>query len=219
ARVRAHLAVCESCRQAAAEFRQVVEVLPVALADEPGPRPDLRDRIIASSQATPQLPPAVEPIVAIPRPADRPRPRRFGWSRFGGWLAAAALFLVSLGLGAWNVSLQQQIQALQRPAAQVSLVATADGGGASGRLALATEQPGLLSVHDLPPPESGRVYEAWVINAGGPLPAGTFVTTPDGQGSVLLTAPVHPGEVVAVTAEPSPGTAAPSGKVLLKGSA
>ncbi|HEX5415581.1 MAG TPA: anti-sigma factor, partial [Chloroflexota bacterium] len=183
ARVRAHLAVCESCRQAAAEFAQVVEVLPVALAHEPGPRPDLRDRIIASSQATPQLPPEVKPMVAIPRPVERPR--RSGWSRFGGWLAAAALFLISLGLGAWNVSLQQQIQALQRPVAQVSLVATADGGGASGRLALATDQPSVLSVRNLPPPESGRVYEAWVINAGGPLPAGTFVTTPDGQGSVL----------------------------------
>jgi hypothetical protein len=139
-------------------------------------------------------------------------------SRLVGWLAAAALFATTLGLGAWNLSLRDQIQTLAaRPVPRVALAATADAPGASGELAVESGRGTVLTVNNLPRLSPGQVYEAWVIGGGGPQPAGTFLTTPDGRGALALTRPAASGEVVAVTAELSPGVSAPTGKILLKG--
>lgn len=210
AAVAAHVAECQQCHDWLARHGPTTEVLALSIADSPAPRADLRDRIMTAAARTEQIRP--EPVSLVVRR------RSLAWSRLAGWLAAAALFLTTLGLGVWNVTLRQELQALQ-PATPLSgvLLATADAPGAQGSLAVRPGSGATLSVANLPPPQAGQVFEAWVIDPQGPHPAGTFVTTPDGHGLVGLSQPPRPGEVVAVTTEPSPGRAAPSGKILLKG--
>jgi hypothetical protein len=207
-RVAAHLVGCAACRSEVSRFQQVTAVLPLANPVPDAPRPELRDRILREATAVRQ---------ARQRPAPRrPAPRLLRLPSVAGWLAAAALFLISLGLGALDLTLAQRPQALQQPGT-VALAATADAPGASGRVLVDGGRPSILTVDNLPPPGTGLVYEAWVIGPGGPEPAGTFVTTSDGRGALALTRPAQSGEVVAVTAEPTPGRASPSGKILLKG--
>lgn len=207
--VLAHLAQCATCREQVARYREVSDVLPLGEPPE-SPSPDLRQRILDRATRVPR---------AEPRPTASGGARRaFGWTSPAGWLVAAALFLVSLGLGAWNYSLQQQVRALQvAQPVSVALAATADAPGATGQVALGVAGRNVLAVRDLPPPPTGQVYEAWVIGTIGPRPAGTFMTTPDGHGAVELTQAPRAGETVAVTNEPAPGGATPSGKIVLKG--
>ncbi len=214
ARVLAHLAGCPHCRRWVAEHRGVTEVLALTAPTDVAPSPELRSRILQSAAHTEQDRPAAA-LVRSTRRLSR-------LTRLGGWLVAAVFFLTSVGLGVWNYVLRQELASVQqRPALQGALVATADARGALGRLDwLNGREPTLLvTVTNLPPPPAGLVYEAWVIDAQGPKPAGTFVTTPDGHGVVVLTRPATPGSVIAITVEPTPGTSAPTGKVLLKGTA
>jgi anti-sigma factor RsiW len=208
--VQAHLAGCAECRREVARHRAVTEVLAMSVLPEQPPTADLRERILRESARTSQ-------VRLVPQ--RQPARRRAGLSaRLVGWLAAAVLLITSTGLGVWNLALREQLQAVSvRPAPRLALAATADAPGASGGLAIDSSGAALVTVSNLQPLAAGRVYEAWVIDANGPKPAGTFLTTSDGRGALALTQVLAPGQIVAVTAEPSPGTEAPTGKVLLKG--
>jgi hypothetical protein len=208
AEVRAHVAGCARCRLLLREFQQVTEVLPLAHSEHGAPPPELRQRIMAAARSTPQL--------AARQPARRHWRVLVG--SLNGWIAAA-LFLVALALGGWDVSQHRMLAAIQRPVGlQATLAATADAPGAAGNVTVVLGRAAVISVDHLAP-RSGLVYEAWVVAGGVPKPAGTFATTPDGHGDVTLTQPLQPGDTIAITAEPPPGTPAPTGKVLLAGKA
>lgn len=222
AEVLAHVATCPGCRSTLASYRTAAALLPLSLPEH-RPPPDLRDRILAAAQGLEQLP-APEEVPAQAATAARPPGRRDGAARGIGrrlsLLIAAALAVVAAALGVWNASLQQQIKALQAATPRTVALAPATAGTpASGTATLVPGQPAVLGVVNLPPPGAGKVYEAWVIDKGGPKPAGTFVTTGDGHGAVVLTQPASLGDTIAVTAEPSPGTQTPTGAILLKGTA
>jgi anti-sigma factor RsiW len=209
--VEAHLVGCAQCRDWVARNGSTAGLLALAVEDAPSPAPDLRDRILAAANRTEQVRPGPRLVVA-----QAPRVR---WRRLTGWLAAAALLVMTLGLGAWNYALQRDLRAAQAaPVLRGALAATSDAPNAEGTLVVGPGDSAALTVANLPPPRPGDVFEAWVIDSGGrPHPAGIFATSPDGHGVVGLTQPPRPGEVVAVTMEPAPGLAAPSGKILLKG--
>jgi anti-sigma-K factor RskA len=65
----------------------------------------------------------------------------------------------------------------------------------------------------------GKVYEAWVIAGGAPVPAGTFQV--DASGKAVLRLPMveetRSVKTFAVTIEPAGGTAAPTGPMVLAG--
>jgi anti-sigma factor RsiW len=210
--VDAHLISCVSCRREVARHKSVTEVLEMATMPDLLPSADLRERILRASARTPQ----VRPV-----PVRTVRSRRISLStRLGGWLAAAILLVTSVGLGAWDLNLRQQVQALTaRPTTRVALAATSDAPGAVGDLAIDAGRGTLITVGNLPQLTTGLVYEAWVIDDSGAHAAGTFLTTADGRGTIALTRPAGLGQVVAITTEPSPGVDAPTGKILLKGTA
>lgn len=212
--VLAHLVSCSSCQEKVARYREVSEVLPLAEPPE-SPSPQLRERILQRAAQTPQPRARSRPVTLV----APPRRRAFWRSNPVAWLVAAAMFAVSLGMGAWNYALQQQVQTLQQAAssATVALAATPNAPAARGQLVIGSRGQSVLVVGALPPPSPGQVYEAWLIGSAGPLPAGTFTTTPDGHGALVLSRPPRAGQVVAVTNEPAPGGEKPSGKVLLKG--
>ena len=82
--------------------------------------------------------------------------------------------------------------------------------GAPGNLIVAGSDATLVVCLDDAP--SGKTYEAWVIAAETPRPAGLFS---GGCQSVPLEEPVSAGNTVAVTLEDEGGATAPTSDVLL----
>lgn len=71
----------------------------------------------------------------------------------------------------------------------------------------------LLIASNLPPAQSGKTYEMWVIPKGGaPRPAGLFQSQSDGTAMHILSGPLELGTLgaVAVTLEPEAGSTAPT---------
>ena len=75
----------------------------------------------------------------------------------------------------------------------------------------------ILDVRDLPPLESGQVYEVWLIGEDGvPAPAGVF-DQPTDQHAVVANRAQY--QTLAITAEPGPlGTEAPTGEIVVTAS-
>jgi anti-sigma-K factor RskA len=94
---------------------------------------------------------------------------------------------------------------------------------APGAVARAVWNPGtreaVLLVAGLPAAPPGRVYEAWVIASGAPVPAGTFQVDASGKAVLRLPAVDETSRVktFAVTIEPDGGTPAPTGAMVLAG--
>lgn len=90
------------------------------------------------------------------------------------------------------------------------------GGGGGKRLALTVHPDGIaqLTVSGFDPAPSGKVYEAWVIDGGKPVPAAVF---PGGAHTVVvLERPVPKGATVAVTLERAPRAQTPTLPILAK---
>jgi anti-sigma factor RsiW len=88
------------------------------------------------------------------------------------------------------------------------------GGGGGKKLALSV-QPGRaaqLAVSGFDPAPKGKVYEAWVIADGKPVPAAVFPG--GGHAVVVLERPVPKGATVAVTLEQAPRAQTPTLPIL-----
>ncbi len=239
--VRAHIEGCVSCRDLVARLTQVADVLPLG-SDIVRPPGGLRARILAAAAASPAGraeagdPPAGRAEAGDPPAAPAPRPvsppvgtspsRRHAPPGGGGWrrvrspaLAAAvgALAVGLLALGAWNVTLNQQ---LHQPPAHYSMTGTGTLAGASATVtAYRPQDVALVSFTGLPQPAPGRVYELWLINgAGTAAPAGTFTPDAGGAATVQVSGSLATARVMAVTQEQGPhGSQAPTQKPELAG--
>lgn len=97
--------------------------------------------------------------------------------------------------------------------------ATGDNPAAVGTITMSPTQPGAaLTVANLPPPASGKTYQAWLIVDGAPVSAGTFDVSPTGS-AIHLIPNVAPGsfQAVGVSLEPAGGSETPTTIVLLGG--
>jgi anti-sigma-K factor RskA len=94
------------------------------------------------------------------------------------------------------------------------------GDGASGTLwTVPRESIACLMIEDLPDPGDGNVYQIWLVRAGTPVSAGTFV--PQGRESwtvVRADEPPASYESLGITIEPRGGSPAPTGPRVLQGS-
>lgn len=225
----AHLRDCPACQAEVAELRQVVDVLPLA-AEPVEPPSDLRGRILQSISAEPDAPSPLVPIRG-----GRPFPRRpVGW-RFPEVLVAVAAAVLVIGLGLWNVHLQQEInrdraslayqQQIKRAIASGAAVSLVPGTSAAPSASAALVQPkqqkpAYLIVQGLPSTPSNRVYEVWLIRSttSAPRPAGVFTYRGNDPQTVQLPTPATSYHLTAVTLEPGPhGTRAPTGDKYLLG--
>jgi anti-sigma-K factor RskA len=119
------------------------------------------------------------------------RPRR---TRLYAATALAAAAAVGLAIGLW---------------------AALSGGTSNPRLALTLHPGGTaqLAASGFDPAPAGKIYEIWVIEAGGsPRPAGVFQGAP--HTVVALTRPVPKGSTVAVTLERAPLARKPTPPIL-----
>ena len=225
AAVRTHLATCTACQAEIATLWSAVDALP-ELIEPMEPPPGLRDRIsaaILAEAAAPQSPPAAAAPIPIPpvvprgmpdsRLAEPIRPAKW-WSKTAPWAAAAAiLLLVSGGLLAWNLRLQEQIVTVPAPET-IALAPTDAAPDASGEVTYVPEEDLLLlDVRGLPELEPGQVYEVWLIGEEGvPAPAGVFDQETDRH---AIVADRGRYTTLAITAEPGPlGTEAPTGEIV-----
>ncbi len=217
ARVETHVATCTPCASRLEEYRAVVGVLPLGLA--------------------PVAPPPA--VLAAIRAAARERRPRAGrqagtmflppWLRMGKWPALAA-FVGSLVV--WNVLLQQdlarrapgpapgpEVEALARRPGRVIILGGTGKPGASARLFVAADGGhGHLAIAGLAPLPRERTYQLWFIRAGASSVSGaTFAVGQHGRAWVKAAVPASLDDVraIAITEEPVPGSAAPTGRHLL----
>jgi len=162
---------------------------------------------------------------------DEARTRRRDWR---GWALGVAAVVAIVALGAWNISLQQQlsdnrsyqqrltaalVQAGQ-PGSQVAvLTATTPGGGPGGIAVMPASGNGTLVVSGLAPTTGSQVYEVWAIAEGHPpTPVAGVQVGADGVG-YFDRMPQATGETVtvAITLEPAPNPSAPSSPPIAAG--
>jgi hypothetical protein len=193
-------------------------------------------------------PVAVEPGAPAPGVISLSREReRRGLG--GGWLAAAAAVLLLVAVGAWAARLKGRYDALSERYAAAdtersdlvraiaqrdSSMAALSGPGVQVIELASTQQraPGgrmfwdpqtarwTFFAHGLPALRPGRDYQLWLITPGGPVSAGTFKPTPEGQARVQATyaLPRDQLRAVAVTDEPEGGLPKPSTTPIILGS-
>jgi anti-sigma-K factor RskA len=207
-RFRAHMAVCPSCAQEVAEFRETAARLGSIAATVPPP--GLRGRVLASIAQTRQLPPE--------SPRSRPRLRR--WPARIGIVAAAASVVGAVLFGLLtndaNQRLTDELGQAQGELDQVRRIldapdvraarAEATGGGTVTALVSRNRDEVLFLARGLPRIPADRAYQLWMIGGGGVRSAG------------LLTAEAHPvlatgvpaGGKIGLTVEPAGGSPSPT---------
>lgn len=205
--VRAHLEGC-ALHPELAELLATVEALPAA-TDEVAPPPDLRARVLAlASLPAPGASVSGHTDLAPPVRLDERRPGR----SLGvvPWAIAAAFAVLALASFVLPRSMPEG------PSALVRREGTAVAGQSR---ATVTYEPSsqlvVFEVSSLAPPPPGREYQLWVVRGQTPVSLGVFVPSSDGAGSLVTNAPLAPGEVVAVTVEPTGGSPAPTAQPFL----
>ena len=177
---------------------------------EPSPklRRDLLNSISSSSPGT--------------TPAADPFPRQTGlWRFFGpsGLAAAAALALITIGMFAWNASLQEENQTLQSELQGQRTSYALKGTGAAqevrGEVVLLGDERAVLVAEDLPSPPEGKTYETWILREDVPEPAGLFEPNDTGAAAAPLEGSIEGADAVAVTVEPSSGSSSPTSDPLM----
>lgn len=205
-----HLATCDRPHVEARALIEVASLVPASL--EPvAPSAALRGRLMASIAQTPQehvVPAAVrspQPIrSAEPRPIRAAEPRRSWWqlAPLPASLAAVAL-AAAVGVGAWNVSLSQQLgdrDAALRAIASADAIFAAQGSAGSGWVIESAGQA-MFMAEDLLDLPADQLYELWLIDGDdAPVAVGTLTDT-DGVALVTLEGDLGTATTFAVTVE------------------
>lgn len=192
ARVRAHIAMCPTCRTAlrAAEEASARLALSVPLRKAP---PVLRARVMRAIDD-----PAPITAVPVPLPVRRPHMLRRVTNRWGA-LAAALVLVPVIGLITWAIVLQtqlnelkqesKQIQEAQRdivlfspPSYRAKLEATEPDSGAAGWVTwIPDEGRCAVKVKGLAKLEAGASYHVFYKGMRDPIDAGELKPNEDGK--------------------------------------
>jgi anti-sigma-K factor RskA len=215
-RVETHVATCATCAGVLAQYRGVVGALPIGLDPVPPP-PEAWSVIRAEARRR------RAPVVGGEGDRGRPKWRRAVWP---------VLTTLVASLLVWNVVLQRElarrtpgpapgpeVEALSRRPGRLVILAGTGQPGASARLFVAVDGGGHLAISGLLPLPRERTYQLWFIRAGAPATAGgAFRVDARGLAWVKATVPASLEDVnsIAVTEEPAPGSASPTGRYLLE---
>ncbi|MFG2292364.1 anti-sigma factor [Streptomyces sp. NPDC048603] len=215
----AHLAVCEACRQDAADFRATAARLATAAAQ--APPASMKQRTMDAVDGVRQLPPLLPEGASPVAFRDRLR-RKAGPLALAASVAAAASFA---GLAAWQNQEQQQLEQRARQSEQrldevSSVLAAPDARTVHGRagngafttvVASDRQNRAVFTAAGLPAPSPGTTYQLWLDHDGTMRPAG-FI----GQdGSVLLHGDPADASAVGLSVEPAGGSPQPTTAPLL----
>ena len=208
-----HLRDCASCTEEVASLRATAARLGATERVEPSEA--FRASVMADVRRTRQLPPLVDTVAVAAR--------RSRWIAVAA--VAAALLVVGGTLGgvAWREhrsAQQAQVEAsgvtavLAAPDARTMRAAAAKGG--SGTVVWSAQRDAAVFVaSDLPPLAQGRAYQLWVINDAGPRPEPVLTMTTTGASRPVVAHRLTGGVSMAVTVEPTGGSAKPSSDPVL----
>jgi anti-sigma-K factor RskA len=220
-RFEAHLAGCADCASEVAGLRETAARLGAAMSEPPPDR--LRQQVLHRITTTTQ--------VAPPRRATRSGTRRVWTLRLVAAAAAVALAAaVGLGVYAWQTAHQlataqeQLAQTQARYGAIGAILAETDAQASSvtgpegiSAFVMASREANraVLVVSNLPPLDSGRTYQAWLIGAGDPRSAGLFQAGTTEAIPSLAFGALDGARTIAVTVEPAGGSTRPTTSPLL----
>lgn len=239
-----HLAQCSACSQEVAELREVTAVLGKAVALEPPAR--LKTAVDARIAITRQLPPEVSGefgassgenaaegganggpapeaqhsiarVTPIGDAPSRRRPRALAWS---GWVAAAAIAGVAIGLGAHSASQQRQINSMSQQASTVQQLLSAPD-ARSGRAAVRTggtamvldsrsRDEAVISFSGLSAPPAGKTYQLWMIGPTGARSGGLLTVPATGNPNPVVAHGLGDAQTIGLTVEPAHGSVQPT---------
>jgi anti-sigma-K factor RskA/putative zinc finger protein len=243
ARLRQHLSTCPDSHPEIDELGGITPYLAESL--EPvEPPADLGRRIVAAvaaeAAARPEretaAPPSIRTISSPASPsapvvslADERARRRSPMT----WIGAIAAVLVIAALGAWNVTLRNELDSARAYDAAVDRVvdlATAPGGqaailrpqvagGPAGIAAVGPDGRVEIALRGLAPTSGTEVYEAWLIGPDNtPVAIGSLTPTSGGLGVLHVSgAPTGQGVTIALTREPTAGRTSPTPPILSVG--
>lgn len=224
AQIERHIAVCQACANIVAGYRPVVDHLAYAvpLVEPPA---DLKYRVLAA--ALPHTSPA---------PSIFSQLSHFVSQLFRAPAFSAIALVLVVALGAWNLSLQNQLEEqaamtrkilddMNRQRSLVTTIAYADtqprrmqateiAPKAIGRLYTAPELNAIaLIVYDMPALEPLRTYQVWLIDSAGErISGGTFTVDERGRGWVYIRSPKPLSQCneIGITIEPAGGSPQPT---------
>lgn len=216
-----HLAECRVHDEALAMYRDVTGLLPLSL-DDRQPGPSARVSLLAAFEAAVSATSPIQAPVTAHEPAPAPAPRlvpvpaptplrrpaaawlverqRGGFFRMPafGYGLAAALLVVALGMGAWNLSLQGDNRDL------VARSTSVHDGMSLEVYYLESDGLAVLKL-EMPPLSGGRVYQAWKLVDGTPHSMGVV-----SNGVTGMPAELRDASAIAISVEPPGGSTAPT---------
>jgi anti-sigma-K factor RskA len=228
-RVRAHIATCAICSAEYARLKPAASAIGLS-AETTGdasvcPSALLKPRIMAKIRA--EGPPGARTPAAAPG-------RHLAWPAY---LVAAACLAIAILTSVWNVALTGQLRQVQQEVARTTqrsrslaqtlaeerttvsdLLATDAKHYVQGNGEVVTRGSRLyVTMHDLPEPPRGRVYQVWTLPKGSKsmVPSSTFVPDAHGVAVVALSSDARATAVVAVSVEPDGGSKRPTTKPIL----
>jgi hypothetical protein len=219
---------CPTCERLLVEFREAASALAVEAPPQP-PRPELREKILASLG-----------------PSRRAAPAPPSWPRWALGLAAAVLVAVLISddmrlrrereeLRSQTAQLADNLESAKRDLGRRDLRVRVLESDDVKILFLGGKEPqpsarakvfwsekakrGILLAGNLTPLPADKQYELWVFDKGKPVPAGVFDA--DAAGRVLFESPdlsgIATAQNFAVTIEPRGGVPQPTGPIILIG--
>jgi anti-sigma-K factor RskA len=193
------------------------------------PPPGIRDALLAQIAIAPSAPPAAQAATQPALRSDRREPAALPAAtgpastaprRWGGrsWFALAASLALLVGVGWGAVFVSEQLntpasvvaldQIESAPDAQSQTADLPDGGEVTAHWSESVGKA-VLVTDGLPALADDETFELWFVRDGDAISAGTF-SADDGTATALLQGALEPGDVIAVTVEPSGGS--PSGQ-------
>lgn len=224
--VERHLAGCAACRAELANIQELIGLLVVAAPPSPGVKASLLARVATAPRtATPA------PVTQRPPRLAQAKPRR-SWREW--WpvapvrLGFAVALLLIVGLGAWNLFLQQELdespgtaQLLGETAAVVPLTDSQISPPASGLLITdPMSEEAVLVAQELPELPPDQRFQVWLFTEDGSQVSGGLVAAnSEGVIDSRIRAPDEFGAYVAValSAEPAAGSPNPTSPLVLGG--
>ena len=236
----AHVAGCASCAEEVRALQRVTDALALSVPQRT-PRADLRARVLSSI-----VPGAADTPAAVTHP---PRTAMSGWLALAAALAVAVgasayawqLQLRVRTLEARLDGAEERASSAERAVADarrtageaqaaMSVMAAPDmvrielagqsAAAAARARALWSRNRGMVfTATNLPQAPAGRVYQVWVVTAGGPVSAGLLTPDAGGRAEAFFNTPpdIADPTAVAVTLEPAGGVPAPTGDRYLLG--
>ena len=212
---RRHLDGCQACREEVRELQSAVARMGAAEATVPPP--DLKARVLAAADRTPQEPPSGHrqsaPLGAgATGPAADIQPDRA--PRWVTWLAAAAAAAVIVGGGALGVAaliddepaLTQAVeQVFEADDVRTATVDTANGGKLTVAVSKSRDEMA-VDTRELPELDGQHVYQIWTVR-GDEMVSAAILSDPESGAAMGLP---NGATEVAMTVEPSGGSEQPT---------